>query len=128
MKQHLSKLPLILTALLVCGCGDDFLVASGEVQVQGQPRALSDSQVQYLNSWLEQHDSDWFKIMYTPPHGDLHISVRTQTGESGSIEFLPQEKQRATLIFWAMNPRDNRMASFDASDVNALRQELRASK
>jgi len=127
MTTHYTKLSVILVALLVCGCRDDIRVAAAEVQGE-KPHALSARQVQFLNFWLEQHNPDWFKVLYTPPPGDLHVSVRTRGGESGTIEFLPQQNQKAVLVFWAKKPSKIRMASFDASDVDALRQELRSSQ
>jgi len=52
------------------------------------------------------------------------VTVRQQSGESGRLEFFPQEGWKGALVYWSKTPSQNRVGTFAVDQVAALRQEL----
>jgi hypothetical protein len=126
MKRHARMTAIGLSILLLCACRESSPIVSGEVQAQDAgSRPLSAGQVQFLNTWLKEHQSGWSRlVLATPPPTSLSVTVRRESGESGRIAFYSQEGWKASLMYWGREVRDNRQGSFTADDVKALREEL----
>jgi hypothetical protein len=127
MKRHGRMFALAFGILLLCACREGSPIVSGEVQAQDAgSRSLNARQVQFLNTWLEEHHSGWSQLVLAtpPPTSSLSVTVRRERGESGRIEFYSQEGWKAALMYWGREARDNRQGSFPADDVRTLREEL----
>jgi hypothetical protein len=126
MRRYGRLLALGLGIFLLCACRESSPIVSGEVQAQeAASQALNARQVQFLNTWLEEHHSGWSRlVLATPPTSSLSVTVRRESGESGRIDFYSQEGWKASLLYWGREVRDNRQGSFPVDDVKALRQEL----
>jgi hypothetical protein len=126
MTRPLIALALTLSLLLLTGCQDDSPIVSAEVQTRAAgSRPLSPRQVQLVNTWLSEHRSGWSRlVLATPPPGDFSVTVHRQNGQSGRIEFYPQEGWQGALMYWGREPSENRQGGFAVDQVRGLRQEL----
>jgi hypothetical protein len=131
MKRLSGIFALGLVILLLCACRETSPIVSGEVRAQGAvSRPLSARQVQFVNTWLENHKSGWSALVLAtpPPSSSLSVTLHRESGESGRIDFYSQEGWKAALMYWGREVRDNRQGSFAADDVRALREELETAR
>ena len=102
------------------GCRDESPIVSG--QANGSP--LSEKQVEALNLWMKRHSSSWSMIFAPPPAPSFIVAIKQASGKTGRIEFFSKENWDKVVVFWSVDPADNRIGSFSISEVADLRRQL----
>lgn len=120
---------LVCAAVLdLAGCKDESPVASASYVAEdgrSPERPLSASQVELLNTWLNEHGAGWWQFMLvTPPQPAASLDIRRASGQTATIDFLSQEGWRGTLVIWGQDPSQNRQGSFPPAEVAKLRSQL----
>ena len=87
-------------------------------RVDSHEWVLSREQVQVLDLWLEEHRRGWRANLATPPAAALNIQIKQSDGTERSVEFFDQPGWSGSVII------HGRVASFSATDIASLRQQL----